>query len=151
MSKFKSSTKRKNPQISTASLPDIIFMLLFFFMVVTVLREHRLLIKVQVPKATEIEKLKHRSLVNNIYIGRPLDETRGTAPVIQINDAFIQIDQLQEALKTIEGTVPEYQRGQMTNSLKVDRGVNMGVVSDAKIEMRKANQLKLNYAAVYKE
>ena len=151
MSKFKPSKHRPSPAISTASLPDIIFMLLFFFMVVTVLREHRLMIKVTVPEASEIEKLKHRSLINHIYIGKPIDDRHGTASVVQINDAFVPLDQLQHALKVLENGVPEYQRGLMTNSLKVDREVNMGIVSDVKIEMRKARQLKVNYAAIPKK
>ncbi|MEM9820438.1 MAG: biopolymer transporter ExbD [Bacteroidota bacterium] len=151
MSKFKPTKQRMHPEVSTASLPDIIFMLLFFFMVVTVLREHQVLVKVKVPEATEIEKLRHRSLVNHIYIGQPIHPQNGTAPVIQINDAFIQIEQLQHALKALEQGVPEYQRSLMTNNLKVDREVNMGIVSDVKIEMRKAKQLKVNYAAFSKK
>lgn len=39
MAKFKKDGKRETPAISTASLPDIVFMLLFFFMVSTTMRE----------------------------------------------------------------------------------------------------------------
>ena len=71
MSKFRKKGGKSTPAISTASLPDIIFMLLFFFMVVTVMRESELKVQVQVPQATELTKLEQKSLVNYIYIGKP--------------------------------------------------------------------------------
>ena len=98
MSKFSNKKKKKDPAISTASLPDIIFMLLFFFMVTTVMREVELKIKVQVPEATELQKLEKKSLVSYIYIGEPLNTYRkffGTEPRIQLNDAFAQVSDIQ--------------------------------------------------------
>lgn len=150
MSKFKSKSERPTPKVNTSALPDIIFMLLFFFMVVTVLREHQLLVRIKVPEASEIQKLRHRSLVNNIYIGVPKDPRRGNTAVIQVNDAFIQKEQLPEAIKAFESKTPEFQRPLITTSLKIDRNVQMGIVGDVKLELRKANKLKLNYAAVAK-
>jgi len=150
MSKFKNASDRPIPKVNTSALPDIIFMLLFFFMVVTVLRQQKLLVKVQVPEATELQKIKQQSLVNNIFIGPPTDPRRGTVPVIQINDTFIRKDQLPKALKAFESKIEEWQRPKITTSLKVDRGVRMGIVSDVKLELRKANKLKVNYAAVAK-
>ena len=150
MSKFKQQQERPKPKISTASLPDIIFMLLFFFMVVTVLRERKMLVKVEVPRATELQELKHRSLINHVYIGSPSDPSKGTAPVTQINDSFVRIDQLEAALKTLIEKKPDRLHPLVTTSLKVDKGVTMGIVSDVKTALRKANQLKVNYAAVAK-
>ena len=72
MSKFAKKRGKASPAISTASLPDIIFMLLFFFMVVTVLRDAELKVKVVTPYATELTKLEKKSLVNYLYIGKPL-------------------------------------------------------------------------------
>ncbi len=148
MSKFKEPAGRIAPKIVTSALPDIIFMLLFFFMFVTVLREHQLLVKVDVPTASEIEKLKHRSLVNHIYIGRPIQLERGTTPVIQINDSFVKVNDLKRAVSILKETKPAYQQHLITNSLIVDQEISMGIVSDVKTELRKANQLKVNYAAV---
>ncbi|MEL6925237.1 MAG: biopolymer transporter ExbD [Bacteroidota bacterium] len=144
MSKFKIKQRPKSkPKLSTASLPDIVFILLFFFMVVAVMRQQELLLKVVVPEATELQKLEHRSLVNHVFIGQPLDPGYGTAPRIQINDAFVKVEDLQQAIR---------QSGnrdlRTTTSLKVDREVRMGIVSDVKIALRKAEKLKLNYAAL---
>lgn len=71
MAHFQKKRGKSTPGISTASLPDIIFMLLFFFMVVTVMREGERMVQVVTPQATQLEKLEKKSLVNTIYIGRP--------------------------------------------------------------------------------
>ena len=73
MSKFKKKKSGGLPAISTASLPDIVFMLLFFFMVATVMRENTLLIKNTLPYADQIEKLDKKDLVMYIYAGAPSD------------------------------------------------------------------------------
>ena len=88
MAKFKRKSGGDGPSISTASLPDIVFMLLFFFMVTTVMREVDLKVKIVQPEASEIQKLKDKSLVNYIYIGFPYDKSLGTEPRIQLRDAF---------------------------------------------------------------
>jgi len=86
MSKFSKKRGKSTPAISTASLPDIIFMLLFFFMVVTVLRDSSLKVNVITPEASELTKLEEKSLVNYLYIGRPKPEFKdqyGTSPRLQ--------------------------------------------------------------------
>ena len=91
MSKFKKGGKKGQPAISTASLPDIVFMLLFFFMVTTVMRQADLLVEVTTPNATEITKLEDKALVSYIYIGKPAKKLRkslGSEPRIQLNDAL---------------------------------------------------------------
>jgi biopolymer transport protein ExbD len=91
MAKFTRKGKGGTPGISTASLPDIVFMLLFFFMVSTTMREVELKINVSVPSATEVTKLENKSLVSYIYVGQPLKSYRdkfGTEPRIQLNDKF---------------------------------------------------------------
>ena len=72
MAKFTRKGKGGTPVISTASLPDIVFMLLFFFMVTTVMREVTLKVKISPPEATEIKKLEKKSLVSYIYLGPPI-------------------------------------------------------------------------------
>ena len=147
MANFKKLKTRNRPAISTASLPDIIFILLFFFMVVTVMRNQNMLVKVQVPSASELQKLEHRSLINYIYIGKPIKtDIYGTAPRIQMNDAFVSIDKLETALLTLNR-----HRYQSTTSLKVDGKITMGIVTDVKTALRKSEQLKVNYAALKKD
>lgn len=138
------------PAISTASLPDIIFILLFFFMVVTVLKNSDLMIDVIVPDATELQKLEKKSLVSYLYIGTPKEryrETYGSAPRLQLNDQFATIDEIPLFLEKEKLKIQEQLQPLMTASLRVDREVTMGIVQDVKTKLRKTGQLKVNYSA----
>lgn len=150
MSKFQKKRGKSSPEVSTASLPDIIFMLLFFFMVVTVLRDAELKVSVSTPNASELTKLEKKSLVNYIYIGKPVQKyqkVQGTKPQIQLGDKFATEADIPLFLEKHKLTVPEGQRTGITTSMRVDRGVTMGIVADVKTALRKANQLKVNYSA----
>lgn len=141
---------KETPAISTASLPDIIFMLLFFFMVVTVMRESELKVKVNTPQATELTKLERKSLVNTINIGRPTDKFQliyGKAPRMQLNDKIAELSQIPLFLAEHKENVPEPLRGGITTSMRIDGDVSMGIVQDVKEKLRKSGQLKLNYSA----
>lgn len=152
MAHFKKKRGKTTPSVNTASLPDIIFMLLFFFMVVTVMREGERKVQVTVPVATQLEKLEKKSLVNTIYIGRPIKKYQsiyGTKPRVQLDDKFsnhlegdIALFLEQHKLK-----VNEQLWGQIITSIRADRDVTMGIVTDVKTALRKANQLKINYSA----
>jgi len=142
---------KKTPEISTASLPDIIFMLLFFFMVVTVMRETEQKVNVQYPKATELTKLEKKSLVSNIYVGPPTTNyqaTMGTAPRIQLNDVFATNDDIFRWVQNEREKLDESRQKGFTVSLKVDSDTKMGIVNELKQELRKAVALKVNYSAV---
>ncbi|MCB0643978.1 MAG: biopolymer transporter ExbD [Phaeodactylibacter sp.] len=150
MAKFTKKRGKSSPAISTASLPDIIFMLLFFFMVVTVLRDAELKVSVVTPYATELTKLERKSLVNYIYIGKPTkkyQEVYGTKPRIQLSDKFATEFDIPLFLEQHKVTVPEVQQAGITSSLKVDGNVTMGIVQDVKTILRKSGQLKVNYSA----
>lgn len=153
MSKFSKKNKAK-PEISTASLPDIIFMLLFFFMVVTVLRDASLKVNVTTPQATELDKLEKKSLVNYLYIGTPTEEnqaTAGTKPRLQLGDKFATTADIPLFLENHRIKVDERQRGLITSSLRIDKDVTMGIVTDVKTALRKAGQFKVNYSAKPKQ
>lgn len=150
MAHFVKKRGKASPEVSTASLPDIIFMLLFFFMVVTVLRDGERKVKVVVPQATQLQKLEQKSLVNHIWIGQPVDKYRdlyGTKPRIQLGDKFATENDIPLFLEQHKIKVPEPQRPRITSSLKVDGDVTMGIVTDVKTILRKSGQLKLNYSA----
>ncbi|MFK7950800.1 MAG: ExbD/TolR family protein [Saprospiraceae bacterium] len=150
MSKFSKKRGASTPEISTASLPDIIFMLLFFFMVVTVMKESTLKVQVSVPNATELEKLERKSLVHHIYVGKPTAQYQaqyGTAPRMQLNDQFAVIEDIPLFLEQEKLKVNERERDFLTTSLRVDKEATMGIVSDVKTKLRKSNQLKINYSA----
>ena len=149
MSKFSGKKTKEQPAISTASLPDIVFMLLFFFMVTTVMRETTLKVEVRLPGATEVSKLERKSLVSYIYIGKPiksLQGTFGTEPRIQLNDAFAGVNQIPEFIEAERLARNEAEVPLMTTSLKVDIETKMGIVTDVKQELRKMNALKINYS-----
>ena len=150
MSKFTKKRGKTAPTVSTASLPDIVFMLLFFFMVVTVLRDSELMVKVQTPFATELTKLEEKSLVNYLYVGKPLKkyaQVYGTKPRLQLGDKFADMREIPLFLERHKVKVPEAKRPKITSSLRVDGEVTMGIVQDIKTELRKSNQLKVNYSA----
>ena len=149
MSKFKNKDK-ETPAVSTASLPDIIFMLLFFFMVVTVLRDAERKVSVTTPNATELTKLEKKSLVNYIYIGKPIEKYQpevGTKPRIQLGDKFAKVADIPLFLEKHRVKVPESQRGAIKTSLRIDKDVTMGIVTDVKTSLRKSGQLAVNYSA----
>jgi len=149
MAKFRKEGGKKLPAISTSSLPDIIFMLLFFFMVATVMREVTLVVKVTPPEASEVQKLEDKSLVSYIYIGKPvkrLAAKMGTDDRIQLNDAYAEVNQIREYVSLTREKLPDYNKSKQIISLKVDEGAKMGIVTDVKQELRKSNALKINYS-----
>lgn len=146
MAKFKQKGSKALPPISTASLPDIIFMLLFFFMVTTTMREATLLVRIKAPDATEVQKLEKKSLVSFIYIGPPLKKVYGTESRIQLNDQFADLKDIQEFIQLERDARDEADRKLLTTSLKVDKETKMGVVTDVKQELRKVGAFKINYS-----
>ncbi|NLN95991.1 MAG: biopolymer transporter ExbD [Bacteroidales bacterium] len=148
MSRFRKKGGKKLTAISTASLPDVIFMLLFFFMVTTVMRETTLIVKVKVPNATEVQKLERKSLVSYIYIGTPLrSQIYGTESRIQLNDRFATVSDIQNFIIAEREARDEADRGFLTTSLKVDEQVRMGIVTDVKQELRQIGAFRINYSA----
>ena len=149
MSKFRKDGTKELPAISTASLPDIVFMLLFFFMVATTMREVDLNVDIMVPEAKEVTKLEKKDLVSNIYVGVPMrkfQKTYGTEPRIQLNDQFATVGDIQSFIASEREARKEELRNKLTTSLKVDQYTKMGIVTDIKQELRKASSLKLNYS-----
>jgi len=151
MSKFTRKGKSKGvPPISTASLPDIVFMLLFFFMVSTTMKETDVKLKIKMPEATETVKLEKKSLVSYIYVGSPissLQATLGTETRIQLDDSFKTVNDIQDYIAAEREKRDEKERPKMTISLKADEKTRMGIIQDIKIELRKASALKLNYSS----
>ncbi|MBN2237747.1 MAG: biopolymer transporter ExbD [Bacteroidales bacterium] len=146
MSRFKKKGGKDTPGISTASLPDIIFMLLFFFMVTTVMRETELLVKVSSPSAKEVQKLEKKSLVSFIYVGEPVVSKLGTNTRIQLNDAFGTVDAIPEFIAKEREARDEADRKFLTTSLKVDKSTKMGIVTDIKQKLRRVGAFKINYS-----
>ncbi|MCY1721453.1 biopolymer transporter ExbD [Prolixibacteraceae bacterium Z1-6] len=150
MSKFRKDDGKELPPISTASLPDIVFMLLFFFMVSTTMREVTVNVSQKLPEATELSKLEKKSLVSYIYIGEPKPQFQkvfGKAPRIQLNDQFANVEDITDYITAEREARTEAERPSMVTSLKVDVNTKMGLVTDVKQELRKAAALNINYSA----
>jgi biopolymer transport protein ExbD len=148
MSKFSKKKSGELPPVSTASLPDIVFMLLFFFMTVTVMKDSSLKVENVLPNANEVKKLEKKDRVIYIYVGKPTQEYQkvfGTEPKIQLNDKFANPSEVGDYILAERAKKSQELQNVLTTSLKVDKNANMGLISDIKLELRKVNALKVNY------
>jgi len=135
------------PGINTASLPDIVFMLLFFFMVTTVMRETELKIKKpELPKADQIKKLEKKSMVRYIYVGKAKDGSNGDK--IQLNDRISSVKDIPDFIYADNRKHSEEEIGLLTTSIKADKQANVGTITDIKIELRDVGALKINYSTL---
>jgi len=155
MAKFIRKKGKGAQRINTASLPDIIFMLLFFFMVSTTMRETEVKVQVKVPEASEVKKLEQKKLVSYIYIGRPVGPLQGlygSEPMIQLNDKLVNKegipeDEVQDFVLFEREKLPEIEKNKMVMSLRIDQDIPMGKVDDVKQALRRAKALIINYSA----
>ncbi len=150
MAKFRKEGGKEVPALSTASLPDIVFMLLFFFMVSTTIREVSVMVDNGMPEARTATKLEKKSLVSNIYVGKPKEQyigTYGSEPRIQLNDKFANLNEITSFVIAEQEARSEEDRNKITNNLKVDMFTKMGIITDLKQELRRANSLRVSYAA----
>lgn len=148
MSKFVKK-KKGMPAVNTAALPDIVFMLLFFFMVTTTMRETDLRIEnPRLPSATEIKKLEHKSLVTTIYVGKSKDPNRDGVGYnkIQLNDKIATSDQVPAFIINARSKVSEAEVPFMTTSIKADKESNVGTITDIRLKLRDVNALKISYS-----
>ena len=139
MSRFRASTHREVPNINTASLPDMIFTLLFFFMIVTNMRTVPVMTQFNLPTAEELQKLEEQSLV--VYV------MAGQNTPIQLNTDFVTLEEMPARLEAIINDVPQENRGKLIAVLKIDKDMPMGFVNDVKQNLRQAGILTIHYSA----
>ena len=151
MGKFSKSGGREMPALNTSSLPDMIFAILFFFMVTTTMREVTLMVKFRIPVASEVQKLEKKSLVTYIYMGQPLDPKFGTGTFMQLNDKFAEVEDIHDYIASERNMLSEADQQFMTVSLKVDQDTKMGVVTDVKQALRQSYALNINYSATQRQ
>ena len=148
MSKFKKKKSGGTPGISTASLPDIVFMLLFFFMTATTMKDSDLKIDNILPKANQTAKLHKKQYIMYIYAGKPSERYRNTlggSDRIQMGDKISSVSDVKNFIITERASRNSEDEKYLTASLKIDKNVKMGLVQDIKQELRKVEQLKVNY------
>lgn len=148
MSRFKKKTSEGVPAVSTASLPDIVFMLLFFFMTATTMKDGDVMVENKLPFADQITKLEKKDRIMYIYAGKPSEryaQKYGSSPRVQLNDKFASTSDIKAfVLAERAARNPELEKMLIT-SLKVDEDVKMGLVTEIKQELRKIEALKINY------
>ena len=149
MSKFSDKGKAEMPELNTSSLPDLIFSILFFFMIVTSMREQEVKVQVELPSGTELTKLERKSAITNIYIGTPMNNKESQEAGIQLNDRQLSRREVNNLKAYI---VEEKERlgskaAKMKVALKIDNNIDMGLLSDVKMQLRKAYALQIFYSA----
>ncbi len=150
MSKFRPNEKKEIPQPSNSSLSDIVFMLLFFFMVTTQLRETENKVMVNTPEASEAVKLVRKDLNSYINIGPPIRSLQaqyGNEPRIQLNDSFRTTLEIRDFIAAERESRSEGDRQFMTVSIRADQDVRMGIITDVKQELRRCSALNIMYSA----
>ena len=151
MGKFNKDGDREVPELNTMSLPDLIFAFLFFIMMVTSIREVTLMVKLQLPKATELVKLEKKSLATYIYMGAPMEQYQnkyGSEAVIQLNDKFATPNDIFDFIAQEKSSMSEADASYMTTILKIDKDAKMGIVTEVKQKLRDADALKIFYSAL---
>ena len=150
MSRFNKNGGREMPEMNTSSLPDLIFTILFFFMMVTSMREVTLMVKFERPAGTQLEKLARKSCTSFIYIGKPTDALHtqfGSGTRIQLNDKFAEVNEVYDFIMEDRNELSEVDKPFYTVSLKCDKETPMGIITDVKQVLRKAYALKIVYSA----
>ena len=151
MAKIRRNDKREMPALNTSSLPDIIFMLLFFFMSVTSMKEVSYKVTCSnSPQASELTKLEKKSLVRYIYVGKPTEQYAkqfGTDTRIQLDDQFAETNEIGDYIINERSAMKEDEQGKLTVSIKADKETRMGVITEIKQELRRAYALKISYSA----
>lgn len=149
--KFKSKVKNENSaEISTASLPDIVFLLLFFFMVSATIKTKDDKVTIEYPKALALSQVDQRSLIREISIGIPKNHQFGKEPSVEVEGKIIRVNDISQWAFEQRESLPEAQRDQMIVMLKVDRHVSMGMVSDIQEKLKEVNARKVLYRTLEK-
>lgn len=144
MSMFR-KPRRTVPQLNTSSLPDLIFTVLFFFMLVTHMRTDTVKVQLKQPQGTELTRIANKQLTLHIYIG----ERKGHPgeSVIQMNDEYVNPSEVEKYAKFVVSELQPEERERLTVSLKADKNTKMSVINDVKQALRRAGALRISYSA----
>ena len=137
---------RSVPGLNMASMPDLIFTVLFFFMIVTHMRNETVKVNLQVPQGTEVTKSSNKFSTINLYIGRNhYGDTQ-----IQVNDRMCSLEQVGALVQEFRSHLSEENQENFIVNLRADRNTDMGIVNDIKKELRNAGALTIRYSATEK-
>ena len=142
--------EHKMPNLNTSSLPDLIFTVLFFFMIVTHMRDVELKVRYVVPQGTELQKMTPKSAVTHIYIGRvpglPADSF-----CIQLNNSLATVADIREFVETERARMSSEDQARMLVSIKADRDVPYSMIAEVKQALQQSFALKISYSANQKQ
>ena len=142
-SMFQSSARDKGvPSLNMASMPDLIFTVLFFFMIVTHMRSDEVKVRLQVPQATEVQKLANRPSVINVYIGQLDGQWQ-----VQVNGDIVAVDDLPARIEQLRKSMAPENAEHLTVSFRADRKAPMGFISQVKRALQRSYALRINYSA----
>ena len=139
------------PGLNLAAMPDLIFTVLFFFMIVTHMRDVKPKVQYNVPQGTEVDKAVRKSNVVYVFIGKPVDaqgRVVGQESRVQVNDRLVSVSQIGEAIAQERSIMTEEDRQHLVVSIRADRDTEMGLINDVKQALRRAGALNINYSAV---
>lgn len=143
MAHFKKKQAGTKQEVPTSAMPDVVFMLLFFFMVTTVLREVTLKVKIDLTKATNIEKIEEKRLVSYIYMGpERLPNNKLGNDKVQIDDDIV--DDIGSIRQLMYDKLLQEQK--MIVSLRVDESSEFGLLTDVQEELKQAQTFRINYS-----
>lgn len=142
MSRFRHKQNREVPGLNLAALPDLIFTVLFFFMIVTHMRSDEVKVRLQVPQGSEVQKLANKSAVANLYIGQ-----RDGQWCVQLNGDLIRPEEIPARIEKLRAGMSPENAEHLTISFRADRKAPMGLVSDVKRALQRAYALRINYSA----
>ena len=135
-------SRRSVPSLNVASMPDLIFTVLFFFMIVTHMRSDEVKVRLKVPAGVEVQKLANKQAVVNIYIGK-----QGDKWAVQMNGNIVAPADIPASIEHIRSGLSAENQSRLTVSLRVDKKAPMGLVSEVKRNLQQAYALKINYSA----
>lgn len=137
---------REMPQLNMASLPDLIFTVLFFFMIVTHMRQSSSLLQVNIPQGQELAQAQHKEAMVYIYIGKTVGDAESDYQ-IQVNNQLVKAEQLTEVLQSIREKMPQESQRYAMAMLRADKNTPMRLVKQLKTALRKAQISKIAYVA----
>ncbi len=142
-------SRRSVPSLNVASMPDLIFTVLFFFMIVTHMRSDEVKVRLQVPEGVEVQKLTNKQAVVNLYIGRKVESGKSNENTwcVQLNNNVVQPNDIPALIEQIRGGLSAENQSRLTVSLRVDKKAPMGLVSEVKRQLQQVYALKINYSA----
>lgn len=138
-------TKHSIPELNTASLPDLIFTVLFFFMIITHMRENNVQVRYEQPAGSQVTQVEKKSSIIRVYIGKT--KPSDTDYTVQVDNEIMPVSDISKYIIKERARMSADRAQQLTISFKADKQAPMWLITQVKQAFRDANALKINYSA----